>query len=406
MWQVHSPQPSIMKLFRTLYLIPWSTDFALMLIVFTVSRELAEMGHGLAKMGLVGAVSPFAMVFSSIVGGRLSDRLGRRRVLVSGAVLLLLCPPLAASSWYFLSYSVLGFGSGLIYAPVLAWISHGGKPGNQRDGISRTLISWCLAWNLGIMAGQLSGGWLFAIDRAWPLTLAFCLFVANLAIALFADRGSTKSPASPSETRQHEHLAYQDMSANFARLAWVANLGGAFSMSMMIHLFPKLAVELGVPSEQHGIMIAMSRIVTIATYVAMHHLKFWHHRFSTALLTQAFAVAGLLAIANATAVLGLCLGLGALSLMMGYNYFAGIYYTTTGSADERKGAANGIHEATIAMGFGCGSLIGGLIGQQFGVRTPYLLGAGVIVIMALVQLGMWSQQIRARTKLADRAARR
>ena len=377
----------MLRKLNILYLLPWLTDFGLFLLIFTVSRELAESEKSLLFMGLVGAISPLAMAGGCLIGGPVSDWMGRRRIIVLGAGLLLLSPMLAEGSRYIASYAVLGFGAGLIYPPVMAWLSEGTNPGNASDSISQTLILWCLSWNFGLIAGQISGGWLFPMGRQWPLRAVYLLFAANFIVALMTSCLPSRPSAAgqPSSKRVDRHRA---RSAQFALLAWVANLGGAFSMGMVIYLFPKLAVDLGVPPEEHGFMLAVSRVVVIGTYLSMYVLSFWHHRFSTALASQAMAVVGLVILGTAESATALWLGLVVLSQLLGYNYFAGLYYSTTGTGDEQRGWASGMHEATLGLGFAAGAGLGGLIGQIGGLRAPYLLGAAVIVVLGAVQIGL------------------
>ena len=68
------------------------------------------------------------------------------------------------------------------------------------------------------------------------------------------------------------------------------------------------------------------------------------------------------------------------------DYFAGLYYSTTGSADHNRSQAGGIHEATLALGMAGGSFFGGLSDEWAGERAPYFLAAGVIAILAVAQL--------------------
>jgi len=77
-------------------------------------------------------------------------------------------------------------------------------------------------------------------------------------------------------------------------LSWIANLGGMFGASMVIHLLPDLAVAIGVQPEAHGKLLASWRGVIIGTYLLMHCADQWHYRLSTALASQALAAFGLL----------------------------------------------------------------------------------------------------------------
>jgi len=384
---------------RLLYLITWVTDFAAMLLIFTVSRNLAETGAGLLKMGAVGAGISLMHCVSSLVFGRLSDRIGRRGLIFGGQVLMLLscvgCLALHADRWpYFIAYFTAGVGLGMIYPALIAWLNQGGQPGVGSAHVSRILVRFCLAWNLGMISGQMAGGWLFQFEHRWPIGLAVVLITINLALVLLTDRRSSK-PQPASNPLAEPQLRERAISAGFAKMSWIANLGGALSVSMILHLFPKLAVSLNVPSDRHGTMLAVMRLAVIGTYLLMHYSRFWHYRFAIALAAQAAGLAGLACLALAQGMVGLISGLMGVALLVGYNYFAGLYYSTTSRGDEGKGFVSGMHEATLGLGIAAGSMGGGIVGSLAGERTPYVLAICVVVALAVVQIVIYSRQVYA-----------
>lgn len=383
---------------RLLYLITYLTDFTIGLLVFAVSRQLAEGGAGLAFMGVVGGVYSFFWAASSITCGRLSDRLGRRG-LISGGILLFIASGLGCALlssymaaklvFYFLS----GIASGMVYPPLMAWLNQGQNGAAARRQVSRTVIRFCIAWNLGLICGQFSGGIFFTLDSRLPLLVAAALSFVNFLVIQRTD-GGTVLPAE-AEALEIEPDAHRELSGRFARISWLANLGGAFTTGMVLHLFPDLMVELGIPPENHGAMLAVMRAAVVATYFFMHHVAFWHHRFYATLAPQFIGLGGLLLLTTATTQSGLTIGLAGFGLLLGFNYFASLYYSTTGSHDRNKGLASGIHEATLGLGVAAGSLFGGLAGVTMGPRAPYRIGMLVLVVMLLIQTyvflrGRWS----------------
>jgi hypothetical protein len=141
-------------------------------------------------------------------------------------------------------------------------------------------------------------------------------------------------------------------------------------------------------------MLALMRGVVIATYFFMHHSVFWHHRFSTSLVAQILAVGGLLALTQARGEPGLALGLCGIGIMLGYNYFASLYYSTTGSRDKGKGAASGSHEGTLCLGLAGGALAGGFVGFLGGTRAPYWLAMCVVAALIVVQIFVFLGRVR------------
>lgn len=376
----------------------WATDFALMLSIFTTGRYLAEREADQRLMGFVGGMFSLMLGLAGLLGGVASDRFGRRRVVTASAVLLVLCAVGSAATLgrfdalYYVCYWLGGAAAGGIYPPIYAWLSEdrGRRPGS---GIAGPIILFCLAWNLGMMSGQSVGGWLFALGARWPLYLASGLTMAVIALVQCVGPAGTNTPTPPATAsvaadRAAGHLRAR--AAAFARLAWLANLGSAFAMTMVIHLFPKLAVDaLHLPAERHGLFLAAMRVTIIAVYFLMAVTRFWHQRLGAALTCQAGAVAGLILIATTSSPALALLGLLCIAQLGGYNYFASLYYSTGGSADAQRGAASGLHEATLAAGFAGGAFVGGMVGERYGIRSPYLLAAAVIVLLALVQVALY-----------------
>ena len=183
-----------------LYVITWLIDFAVMLVVFYVSRGLAESQASLLKMGVIGAVFSFFHAGSSIFFGRLSDRIGRSGIIIGGAVLLTLfaggCFILDPDRIvYIVIYCSTGLAMGMMYPAMVAWISSS-RVGPRK--ISGGIIRFCIAWNLGMISGQLTGGFLFPVRRTLPLLIAVCLGTAAVVLVFAASR-KTSAGAVPAQ---------------------------------------------------------------------------------------------------------------------------------------------------------------------------------------------------------------
>ena len=387
-----------------LYAISWVTDFAGILLIFTISRELAQGGAGLLKMGLVGGGWSFVQAVCSFVSGHLSDRIGRRRTVLGGMLFLLAasagCLILPADTpGSFAAYFAGGVSIGVVFPPVIAWINRGHEADPRSRGISRNMLLFCLSWNLGVVSAQASGGWLFPIGRAWPLGLAVGLAAVNVVLLLLTGRRTTRPAPARQRPAAEPRPAERGIARAFTAMGWIANLGGAFSASMILHLFPKLAVELGVPPEQHGTTLATMRVVAVAAFLSMHFSRFWQYRFWPSLAVQLAAVAGLLVLVLADSLAALTAGLMGIGLLLGYNYFSSIFYSNAGGGDERRGFASGMHEATLGLGGGAGALLGGLVGQAAGPRAPYLLAVGLVAVLIVAQAGVYLRRVRPLRRL-------
>ncbi len=393
------------RLNRILYLVCGLADFAAFVVIFTVSRTLAERGEKPSYLGLVGAVLAFSAGIGSLLGGWLAHRFSGKAVFLAGAaafvVSIALCGLVEASGPAFLpAYWLLGIGLGFLYPPLIGWLNQGEDAHRNRISVSRTLIIYCVAWNVGMMCGQLSAGYVFSKGVQWAYGLALVAAIVNLIVSLVAVRRVVPLVVPVSEVAD-PNSDFREVAAAFKRLSWLANLGSTFGASLIIHLLPDLAVTIGLPSENHGALLAGWRAIVIATYLLMHHAAFWHFRLSTSLASQMLGACGLVAIARADSAEALFVGLALSGQLVGYNYFSGLFYSTAGSPHDGRTLAAGIHEATLATGMALGTIVGGVVGT-WNHRVPYLVGAGVLVVLMIAQMAAWCVWVqplrRAHTK--------
>lgn len=381
-----------------LYGVCLLTDFSAFIVIFAVSRGLAERHAETWYLGVAGAGVSLSAAIASILGGWLSHRFDGRIVFVSGAITISACIAACgwgdpANSWYLLLYWSLGAGLGLLYPPLMGWLNQGVDAHANHSGVSRTLILYCVSWNLGMMCGQLTAGSLFSIGRSWTYLTAFVVSLFNIVLAMTAARRVVPLISTIVERTPEEHQAVE-LATAFKRLSWIANLGGMFGGSMVLHLLPELAVTIGVAPEEHGKLLAIWRAVIVGTYFVMYRATFWHYSLSVSLTSQVMAAIGLIVISLATTSSTLLIGLALLGQLVGYNYFSGLFYSTAGSSHERRALAAGIHEATLAVGMAVGTIVGGVLGSVMNQRVPYQLAAAVLFIMIIAQAVAWWSWVR------------
>lgn len=377
-----------------LYLITWLTDFAGVLFIFVGTRYLSEQNTSPTMLGVLGALYFLASAISSAWAGTVADRWGHRQMSIVGMALLVIS--LGVNSfwndeyWIFcVVYVAAGVAFGMIYPPLMARLGHG----QSSQTASRRYLFFCLAFNLGIVSGQITGGWAFEkFGVAVALLIALTLASFNLILICLHKENNDEGNLAASEDEGTD--VEDNLSQAFARLARFANFGGMFSMSMLWFLLPQLVISLEISADRHGLILASGRMVVMGTYLLLHLTSFWHHEFRITGCAQAVGAVGLIILSLADSSLELAVGLAALSTMMGYNYFASLFYNATGSSHQRKGRAFGLNEASLGLGAAGGSLIGGLTANDLGSRAPFQLAALLITILLFVQCIVWWKSIR------------
>ena len=147
-----------------------------------------ELGFSELTLTLIYAVYVLGNVASLLLLGRLSDQIGRRRVLLPalglacGATLLFLVA--GGVAWLFAARFVSGFAIGLAIGCATAWLTE--LEGEARKG--RAALIATSANLFGLAAGPVLAGTL-AEYAPWPLRLSYLVYLVLLAaIALAAAR--------------------------------------------------------------------------------------------------------------------------------------------------------------------------------------------------------------------------
>ena len=364
-----------------LYLISWLTDFAAFLFLFAGNRYLADQESNV--LGILGASFFLASAIANTSAGMLADRFGRRRVSLIGAIVFVVTVALVSLTgptgyFFYAAYTLVGASLGTIYPPLMAWLSvrYSGRQS------SRAFLFFCLSFNLGLGTAQVVGGWMYE-NWGSNAPLVGSLVAAALALTCIAALPSAVEQGKPKKEKSDPEVAKR--AKMFTYLAWFANFGGMFSMSTVWFLFPSLAVALNVSPSTHGAALAIGRGVVMSIYCVMYLNTHWQFRFRYSLIAQAAGCAGLLGLCLSNTAVGLTASIAGLSTLLGYNYFASLFYNSKGADDDRKGRAFGLNEAFLAFGAGGGSLFGGLAAPYFGIRAPYQMAMCVVGVMATIQ---------------------
>ena len=389
---------------QRLYIIPLLTDFTGSLFIFTLTRYLAEHDSNPAHLGILGTCGSLSYALSAAAFGHLSDHVGHRRLIAIGS--LLFCGTFflalhTLSVPFIFVWSVLAsMAMALIHPPMIALLTAGQVSGDHGRSATRPLILFCLSWNLGIICGQASGGTLFALDPSLNLIVGIGSTLAVFFLILTTRTPAPASPPEPAQLRVAPPTQPVVVLRFFAAAGWVANISAACSMSLLYYIFPQLVTHLGISAPAHGLMLTTIRVGTVGLYLLLHYTSFWRHRLLPGLVTQGIAILGMLLLSRGTQIPVLTAGVMCVGVMMGYNYFSGIFYSTTSFAGRRKGLTSGIHETTLALGFVAGSAGGGYLSLHWGMRAPYQACIGILLGSMLLQsLGfLWVRQQRRRSE--------
>jgi MFS family permease len=175
---------------RALLLVVCLAQFMVILDVAVVNVALPSMRDslGFSTGGLQWVVNAYTLTFAGfmMLGGRIADLLGRRRVLRAGAALFalssLLCALADSRGLLIGARALQGLGGAIVSPATLSIITSALPEGRERN---RGLAAWAAVASLGASSGALLGG-VLTQALGWPAIFAVNVPLGALIVLLAA----------------------------------------------------------------------------------------------------------------------------------------------------------------------------------------------------------------------------
>ena len=355
-----------------------------------------EYHFGSATLTVLFCTYVFALIPALLTLGRLSDRAGRRPVIVSGLALTALSSMAFACAhgiaWLFAGEALYGVASGLVSSGAAAALRELHVAGDPRG----SALGASLAPVIGLALGPSISGALAGITP-WPEVSPYVFDVVLVIVLVAAMAGVPETRPLSSETQRSRIVQVpREIRPRFARAAAVSFVGWAVT-GWVLALSPMyLADELHV----HG--PATSGAVAAVFFVAsgFAQLTMRHWRESVAIPTAlALEVAGM-SVALLSVPSGSVAVLFVAVILAGWGQ-GGILVTTMSIvlAEATPSARGGITSTLYVInyiGFGVPVLACGLVAEHLGLLAATALFAGFIAVTSAAAL------VHARTGDAPR----
>lgn len=338
---------------------------------------------------------------TNYLAGRLSDRVGRRPVLLAGWVLALPVPVLLAfaSSWNWVlaANALLGVSQGLTWSTTV--VMKIDLVGPKRRGLAMGINEFA-----GYVAVGLSALATAAIAERWGLRPA--PFYLGIAVAVL---GLGLSWRFAIETKGHVQLEAQTQPQNrltqpqiFRRMTWQNPTLSAVTLTGLVNnlndgmawgLFPLLFVRAGLDLPTMGVLAALYPMVW---GVAQLGTGAWSDRIGR----KPLIVSGMLL--QAAGLVGTALGAqfgefaaSAVALGLGTAMVYPVLLAAIGdvAAPDWRASAVGVYRLWRDLGYALGALIAGVVADQFGVRAA-VLAVAALTAAAGVWAGMRMRPVR------------
>jgi MFS transporter, DHA1 family, multidrug resistance protein len=347
---------------------PFGMDLVMSGYYLAAPLLLIELKANPIELGLAASITAGVHMMLAHRMGPLSDRFGRRRLILFGPLLFALSCLLAAMTnrveVILLLSALNGLCLSLFWPPLQAWVADL----QTGSGLARDIGTLNMAWTASLLIGPSISGFLFGLHPKLPF-----LFAASLSFILFLlCYGSLHDRIETVKAKEHvTENSSQTWQKSFLYSAWIANFLSWFILGNARNQFPKLARELGNSPQTVGLLVGCLGLSLFLGFFLLRKSDLWHFRRRYLFGAQALAAGGLLMTYFSSSPLFFALALILIGLSASVTYYSSLFYAIRLST--QKGRGTGFHESILSIGGLMGPILGGLGAHFLGLRIPYLI---------------------------------
>jgi multidrug resistance protein len=371
---------SILVLFITMFLVMLGFGILIPVLPFYVRH----FNGNAATLGFLMASYSVMQLFFAPLWGRLSDRIGRRPVLLiglSGYGVTFILYGLATHLWMLFAARIMaGVISSATLPTAMAYIADVTTPEDRAKGMG----IMGAAIGLGIISGPAVGGFVGQYGLSLPFFVAGAVALLNLPFA-FAYLPETLKPGSEGSSTARPGLSL-DLLHHPQLPLFLLALTISFTMAMFESTFALFSADrVGLTARDMGVMFAVLGLLGVGLQGG--GLGRLARRFGeVGMVTTAMLVSavGFLCMVRAHSIPALWVTTALFSL--GSSMMRPLISTlVTRSSLEGKGAVVGLQQSFDSLGRILGPVVGGTV-YELSSSYPYLLGAVVLLgVLALIR---------------------
>lgn len=384
-------------------LAAFTLDFAVMIgMVVMPFFVLKQLGGTAQTVGIFGAVGAAVYASSALLSAGFVSRAKNGLDWAVGGILVYAIFYTAMaffSDWRAaLAISCVGCATLSVVWPALhSWV--GAEPILARR--SRTMSWFNIAWSFGFSISPLVAGPLYDANYAYAFAALFVIAIAAMLLvkslphesAHFEEPTEALLLARADDDRASEVFLYTGWCSTF-----MANLlaGGVRS------IYPKRVDDLiqsgelrllwedvpagfltRAPATNFSYLAFAFSFATALMFLYLGRTQWWRHRFAFVLWMQIGAAAAYHVLGRTHSLIVMCLSCAMVGAFLGLAFFSATYYSIANTA-KKHGRAS-INEASVGFGGFLGSLVCGVLAEQYGIAMPFLYMPAIIAVGVAVQ---------------------
>ena len=362
---------------------PFGMDLVLTIFYLATPLALIDLKASPVELGLIGTITSSVQMGLANLLGSLSDRLGRRHLILTAPVIFAascLLMTVAGQVKVVLLLSALnGLGLALFWPSLQAWIADF----QTGPGLARDIGSFNMSWTAAHLVGPISSGFLYSLHPHLPffVAAAISLMLFFLIYTSLYDRKHQKREKG--EPLEADALNWQ---RGFLYAIWVANFTSWFLLGNARYQFTKLARELAIAPHIIGLFMGCIGLSQFFGFFILRRSNRWHFKKLHLMGAQLLAVAGTLLIFLFSEQFLFATAFIMIGISSSVTYYSSLYYTV--HLLKKKGRGTGIHESIIGSGALLGPILGGIAAQYGGLRAPYLLCTAILFTAMMAELNL------------------
>ena len=355
-----------------------------------------SLGASVALIGAIASSTGLTTVLLSIPLGSVSDRLGRKKVMLFGIACSALTPllySLASEPLHLLpARVVMGVAMGSTFNIGFVYVTEIAPPG--RRGIAQGLF--LTSMGLGFTVGPLIGG--MAV-QAVSYSLAFyisagmavCGFVVLLFFVPEKKIDPARSPRSP-------FAGFRGPVGNPKILAaGVANFFNSMIFSTIMIFFPLYGISIGLDESQVGIGLTVRGLTSTATRIPAGMVISRLGMLKMMALGLGASAVMILAIPSFDALILLSVILGLQGIFYGIYLTSANIYVTEVAPEGMEGASMGVFSTFSNISGIISPIVLGAVAEAWGIDTTFMVSFGLAVVGLVVLIVFSRMNARPRS---------
>ena len=372
-----------------IYLFPAAIDLLIASTAFVCSVRGAEAGWDSSKIASLFAAAYLTYMIVCQVVARIVTPQNATRLLIGSCILL------AATSAAFIIFPdpktmhylmvPIAVGTGFFFAPFQVFMKAFNQARHRSVAYSAGLFLF--AWSAGFAIGPFVAGFLWKLVN-WEAchALNIVVEVGTAAGVYFFEHRVHARPApqspQPAAAPAGKLLDYSRM-PNLAWLGWLCGGLSVATFTLFRSIMPSSSVEYQISKPELGTVFFVASAARAFTGLCLCRSRSWMYRPMAVGAFGLLGMAGLLVVAGSESPWAFACGAGLHGIYIGAFFFYLSFHSLIHPTKSSRYVS--FYESVIGAANILGAFMAGYLADTFGLRTAYMAGAGIVLIVIIVQ---------------------